>query len=58
MNSKFLEGAKIIEFDNDNVQNQSAMVVEKDGKRYLITVSNDHRFVVSEQTNTHKEEIR
>ena len=55
MNSKFLEGAKIIEFDNDNVQYQSAMVVEKDGKRYLITVSNDHRFVISEQKNANKE---
>ena len=49
MNSKFLEGAKIVEFDNDNVQYQSAIVVEKDGKQYLITVSNDHRFIVSEK---------
>lgn len=47
-NKKKLINSTIIMFEN-NIQMQPMMVVKNnEGKEYLITISNDHRFIISE----------
>lgn len=57
MNDKEFSGATLVEIHNDDVRYQPWMMLEKDGIEYLVTISNDHRFVITKASKINKKEI-
>lgn len=55
MTDKEFSGATLVEIHNEDVRYQPWMMVEKDGIEYLITISNDHRFIITKAEEIRKE---
>lgn len=57
MTDKELSGATLVEIHNEDVRYQPWMMLEKDGTEYLVTISNDHRFIITKAGEINKKEM-